>query len=390
MKLEILRAKKGDAFFLHYGTKEHPKMVIVDGGPSGVFPDSMQPRLEEIQENWISKKHDLHIELVMVSHIDDDHIRGIIDLFDHIRNQHGERFIIKNLWHNHFDDILGNSNAALLETSALKTLNLSPGINTSNLDHSRTSVLSKLVLTSVGQGRRLRDQARGLRIPANQQGDGLLMARLATEDPVRINADDGLTYRIISPQKKQLKDLQQKWDKVLKEKDWAEKVSAVEYLDKSIPNLSSIVALIEENDNSILFTGDARGDLILEDLRSGGYLDSDGKLKVDVFKLPHHGSSRNADMDLFETIIADYYVISGNGAHGNPDLGTFEMLFKARKDIDEPFTIYLTYNPADFIRYHDKDYPKQELMELINAVKKDLDFEVNWPPDGENSVYIEI
>ena len=55
-------------------------------------------------------------------------------------------------------------------------------------------------------------------------------------------------------------------------------------------------------------------------------------MHVDVLKVPHHGSSNNLDDDFFERIIADHYVFSGDGEHGNPERETLEMLFKARGD----------------------------------------------------------
>jgi len=55
-----------------------------------------------------------------------------------------------------------------------------------------------------------------------------------------------------------------------------------------------------------------------------------GKISIDVFKVPHHGSVRNAAAELFETIVADHYVFSANGRDGNPDPPTFDLIFKAR------------------------------------------------------------
>src|SRR5262252_3492897 len=44
------------------------------------------------------------------------------------------------------------------------------------------------------------------------------------------------------------------------------------YSDKSVPNLSSIVCLIEKNGKRVLLTGDARGDKIREGLDNAGLL----------------------------------------------------------------------------------------------------------------------
>ena len=48
--LEALRARHGDSLLLHYGTKSDPKLIVIDGGPSGVFKGALKPRLEALRE----------------------------------------------------------------------------------------------------------------------------------------------------------------------------------------------------------------------------------------------------------------------------------------------------------------------------------------------------
>ena len=102
------------------------------------------------------------------------------------------------------------------------------------------------------------------------------------------------------------------------------------YTDGSVPNLSSIAALASFKGKTILLTGDARGDFLREGLRQEGLLDAAGKLHVDVFKLPHHGSDRNIDRDFFRDVTADHYVASADGTFVNPDRPTLEMLIESR------------------------------------------------------------
>ncbi|MEJ0106560.1 MAG: hypothetical protein WDO19_30220 [Bacteroidota bacterium] len=109
--LEILQAHHGDALLLHYGKTTSPKLIVVDGGPKDIYSLSLKPRLEEIREN-LDPSTTLRIEMVMVSHLDDDHINGVCELFaDTVeQNQPGQTaaFKLKNLWVNTFDDIIGN------------------------------------------------------------------------------------------------------------------------------------------------------------------------------------------------------------------------------------------------------------------------------------------
>jgi len=47
--LDVIRARKGDCLILHYGSKDNPHMVLIDGGPSGVYP-RLKHRLKQIQQ----------------------------------------------------------------------------------------------------------------------------------------------------------------------------------------------------------------------------------------------------------------------------------------------------------------------------------------------------
>jgi len=162
----------------------------------------------------------------------------------------------------------------------------------------------------------------------------------------------------------ELLKLQQKHDDWLKELKAAGKkpedaLSA--FVDKSVPNLSSLVLLAKVDDKTMLLTGDARGDKILEGLEAIGAIEADGTLHVDILKVPHHGSSNNAALEFFERISADHYVFSGNGEHGNPERETLEMLFEARGD--EPFTLHLTYPIDEIDVERKKDWQKEQAKE---------------------------
>jgi hypothetical protein len=58
----------------------------------------------------------------------------------------------------------------------------------------------------------------------------------------------------------------------------------------------------------------------------------DGVFHVDVMKVPHHGSARNASRKFFTQVTADVYVFSANGKDGNPDAPTLAWLVQAIKE----------------------------------------------------------
>jgi len=78
--LDVRRARKGDCLLLHFGSENEPGLIMIDGGPGSVYKQHLRPRLLEIRKSRGLEKNDpLPVDLLMVSHVDDDHIRGILD-----------------------------------------------------------------------------------------------------------------------------------------------------------------------------------------------------------------------------------------------------------------------------------------------------------------------
>ena len=71
-ELEALKAKHGDCLLLHWGTDGADRhLALIDGGPNTVYANALQPRLEELAGG---PQGSLRVDLMMLSHIDDDHI----------------------------------------------------------------------------------------------------------------------------------------------------------------------------------------------------------------------------------------------------------------------------------------------------------------------------
>ncbi len=79
--LDVRRARKGDCLIVHYGTKAEPGLMLIDGGPAEVYKPFLKPRLAEIRKaRGLAANATLPVDLLMVSHIDDDHIKGRHDV----------------------------------------------------------------------------------------------------------------------------------------------------------------------------------------------------------------------------------------------------------------------------------------------------------------------
>lgn len=382
-KLEVLKAKHGDCMFLHHGDPAAPRHILIDGGPRGVYRKFLKPRLQHLQEKN-DPERPVKLDLVMVSHIDHDHIRGVLDLAREVE----EAFDLKQqplveitaLWHNAFGDFVPDKKGQKrpAEDGALQVADVGdPDIDLVLQSH------TKLVLSSVREGRQLRDLARRLTIDVNPDGsNGLVLSGHEMKD-------GELTLKVLGPTRADADDLKEKWDnevEKLLEKEQAARMDAAAYLDKSVFNLSSIVVMAEREGRRMLLTGDARGDKIIKNLEEHGLMDDDGKIHVDLLKLPHHGSDRNVEDDFFERVTADHYVVSGDGRHHNPELETYRMLFEARKGGD-PYVIHVTYPPEELVA----NYPADDLEDLLDeAAEAGATFRMRYPENGQDAMTIAL
>jgi hypothetical protein len=331
LALEVLRAEHGDCLLLTHGRD----VVLIDGGPPGVYDATLKPRLQQV----MSERDDpLFLRMVMVSHIDDDHIVGLADMFAEARERQEDRrgpaeWRAGELWLNAFGAITGASGtagASGVHGAALEALvAAAPGAQ------------SEAVAASVANGIALQQDAIGLDVEINKSfGGGLVQGG---GDSATIEVAPGLTFTVIAPAAQRLTKLQEKWEAWVRSHPRADAQTAAN-LDRSVFNLSSIVVLAKSGGRSLLLTGDAGSDDMLLGLKGAGLLTDDGPpLAVDVLKLPHHGSVRNVDAAFFERVRARNYVISANGRDGNPDDATLALLCDTRRGDDEPWTLWLTY-----------------------------------------------
>lgn len=396
---EALKARHGDCLLLHYGRSDRPRHILIDGGPSRVYREVLKPRLEELRGD----RELLRFEMLMVSHIDDDHIRGVLDLMQELRDLAEDHrpmpYRFKTLWHNSFDDLLGNEGEELRVAGVAEVGGdqaLASSLDQVKVGDPRADRLTRegrLLVASVPQGRALRLHAEALglalnRRPGGESSGGLIVAEGGAST---FDMGSGLSFTVLGPLRRRVENLQAKWDRELKKKGLAvdpedSEIEAADYVDSSVFNLASLVVLAELEGRTLLLTGDARGDDVLQGVREAGLLDA-GELHVDVMKMPHHGSDRNVATDLFQRIKADHYVFSGDGRHGNPEIATFQMLMAARRADGLPYTLYLTYGLDEL----DDHYPVAELRRFLDQAREaGHRFELVTPKPGSSGVSLDL
>lgn len=369
-QLEALPAHKGDCLLLHFGADGDPKLIVIDGGPSATYRPHLRPRLLALRaERDLSDEQPLPIHLLMVSHIDDDHIKGVLELTAELRNQKESAqpllYDIKRIWHNTFDDLL-DTDPGDLQASITSKFGAASSADVVLAKSPNLSRDAAMVLVSVPQGRQLRDDIAFLKLRLNAPFQSFVKQDEA--DPAaQFMLEGHLTITTIGPMQAQLAALQAAHDKWLVDNDKASdspEAALAAFSDRSVPNLSSIVIQVEQAGETMLLTGDARGDHILTGLREAGLLTDGGVYEVDVLKAPHHGSDNNVDDSFFEQVRATHYVFSGDGKHGNPERETFNMLFRSRRaaadaGAADKFFIHLTYELDEIDENRREEWEKQ-------------------------------
>lgn len=161
LKLKIVQAKYEDCMILMYGTKDSPKFMLIDGGPGGVYPNYLRPELAKIKDSGGE------IELMVLSHIDGDHIVGLNNLTEELKEQQVDEtepvIKIKELWMNSFANSIGEGNKLSHAVQFLfsKVQNINSTMPEGNL-----------ALQSIFQGNTLRRNALLLDIPINKIVNG--------------------------------------------------------------------------------------------------------------------------------------------------------------------------------------------------------------------------
>lgn len=373
MTLEALPAHKGDSLLLHFGTASRPLLALIDGGPSNTFKPTLRPRLQKIKRSRELDDDDaLPIDWLVVSHIDDDHIKGILELTRELVEADDDSlspgFRVRSIWHNTFDDILNNKPEELQAAIAAQFGAASTADIAADLFPDLSEEAAK-ILASIPQGIQLRKDIKKLGIPLNSQFDGKLVMFQSGEDSrfrIGPSGSGGIDVQVVGPLKAQLEKLQKEHDSFLRSKNKKKtdaEAALAAFTDTSAPNLSSIVFEVSSGGRRIFFTGDARGDFVLEGLKSSKLLKGGKPYVVDVLKVPHHGSDRNMTREFFEQVHATDYVFSGDGEHGNPERETMNMLFEARAATPslagKAFNIWLTYPIDEIDVAREEDWEKE-------------------------------
>ncbi|MCM8857887.1 MAG: MBL fold metallo-hydrolase [Candidatus Thiodiazotropha sp.] len=330
-RIEMLPARHGDCLWIEYGELTAPHRILIDGGTSGTFHD-LKKSFEAIPETQ------REFELLVVTHIDADHISGVLKLLE--SDLPGVRF--KDIWFNGWRH---------LPESPLESLGPVQGERLTDL----------LVKPDYPWNLAFKGQA------AKTEENGSMEYR---------DLEDGMRLTLLSPNQAKLAKLKPVWEREVKaagldpnrmqpeleeedtrpsplERLGSDNLPDIDALadsvfeeDSSEANGSSIALLAQYQGHSALLSGDAHPGLLEHAIDCLLTQKQEDVLSIDLFKLPHHGSKANISRELLEKLACDRYLISTSGAYfKHPDQAAIARVIKYGGDMPSLLFNYVTkYN----------------------------------------------
>ena len=301
--IEMLPASHGDSLWLEYGPKKKPYRILIDGGKDYSYKH-LEARLEERLGSLPREKR--VFELLVITHIDSDHIGGVLE------------FLEENPLDVTFRDIWFNGYHHLPETPP--------------------------DLLGPVQGERLTDLLVNGHQPWNAALDGEAVAipKLATLPVVKLTG--GLRLTVLSPTLQELHRLKPEWKKVVLEEGLVPGHPAVAKVDDddrpsdllgdgepdpkrlavsgfkedtSKANGSSIGLLAEYRGKRCLLAGDAFPSVLARSVATLAHQRRVETLPVDLLKVSHHGGRKNTSNELLQGIACKRFLFSTDGSSFN-------------------------------------------------------------------------
>lgn len=297
LQLTAFPAKEGDCLLISYGDDSQPKHILIDGGRAWTYKNALA--------DYLGQKGIDELELVVITHVDRDHIDGMLAMIQDEQLAVG----VKNIWFNSWDHLNGNA------------------IVTEDVDDEESF------------GAKMGEEISPLIIerswPWNRHFNGWPV-ELADDPDDNVIAVGDVKLTLLSPDRDKLEALIPDWKKQCKKAGITPGAILEEYVvddddvesfgginidqladeafdnDHSRANGTSIAFILEYGGRRILLSGDAHVDLLEKSLRKLGATEQ-SPLRLDAFKIPHHGSKYNVSKDLLGLVDCDHYIVSTNG-----------------------------------------------------------------------------
>lgn len=330
MDIKFLKAGSGDSVLIHHDIYN----ILVDGG------NDSKILLEELDKIY---KNNQVLDLLIITHHDDDHISGIIDL-------------LKALFENKFG----------VDHKFIKKVIF----NSPNLVHGEISP---------------KDETNELSYPQAYEVENYL-SKLNIDWKIHTNESEPIVFSdlklvFLAPFKEDIEKYAFNKPSYLASDfrcDWETSLHVLDkYIDDksqdvSIANQSSVVISVEYQEKKILLTGDITP-CVLERIVNDLYKSNNNEpLHYDYIKLPHHGSYRSLNENILRKFKCMNYIISTNSRkHYLPNKRALLKVVKySNREKNDKINFFFNYKEAlTNLKISDKE--KRDYSFTVNSNNED-------------------
>ena len=350
--LKSLPSHDGDCFIISFGDEGDIKNIIVDGGRRKKVFKKLKEELKRIKENR------QNVDLLVLTHIDEDHIQGLINVF---KDDEIDKTIIKRVWFNskellskHFVGEEQEDEKLKIFTEKSDNISFKQGISfgklLENMGLSSPNLIYSGQETKVGEA----------------------------------------TLNVLSPNLHNLEKLFNEWNKLFpsevtngvpiaanNKEDYGKSIDELlsrKFVENTATvNGSSIAFSIDFLGKKILLLGDSFPSVVGENLLKL----HNNEVKFKLLKVSHHGSRYNTNEKLLDVAICNNYLISTNGlTHSLPNkeslvriaCSSYNETVKTNFYFNYPNIYQNIFNEDEMKRLNiqcfDKEFIENEILEV--------------------------
>ena len=389
--------KGGDCFLIRYKSKN----ILIDSG----YKTTSNLLIKDLKE--ISKVGEC-IDLLIITHIDNDHIGGAIKLL-------GDSSIIdiNEIWYNGYKQIFEVS-------ENLRDVDRDLQMKIRNIV-SNNSIINIETSGEIGyeEAKSFEELVFKNNIMINKSFNNKVIL-----SKMRIKFDKNIEFIFLSPNKDGIEDIREEWTDILQEYNiydeerdakgmpkafefynrnnkinenyvgkisvdnenlkYVEDIAKIECDSKITKiNNSSLAFILSIGNINLLFLGDSNHNVVLQELKE--LIELDEKYKnIKLMKVSHHGSKNNLNNEFLNTIETESFIFSTDGSPkkggipSKPHIETIAKIIVKEKDS----TLYFNYPQESYDKF---------IFDIIDKCNKDELYNIKViNGDGIKPLYINI